>query len=359
MTEEYALPFVVGAIYIFTDFFLNQKITRLRLLLCGAFLGFVLMIRVNMIAIWIVMCIGVLVYCIYNCEVKRLIPFLIFFMVGLLVAIVPFIIWLALNGALGDFWNNYIIFNFAYSSDAQRANIYSKVYSFTNFFYEPLVVVSCGVLVVSFFKKRKFLNVLLLLCLIATLLLTCISGQTYNHYGMIMIPTLIVPLAYIGKACEKSFSKNELSVVFLSIYLLAILVIPTFKTITNNTLFSLQHRGSEKVDANVLAVSTWIKENTEENEPIIVCGNWDVVYNQSNRFAASKYSYQSPIGVIDSKIEKEFFEEISENKPVAIVLPNEFFAKNRMIEFIKENNYTRVYVDNVNDNVELYLLNSN
>lgn len=355
LTEEYALPFIVGALYIFTDFFLNQKINPFRLILCGAFLGAVLMLRVNMIAVWIVMCLGVFVHCIYYREYKRLFYFFGYFMFGLFIAVVPFIIWLALHGALQDFWNNYILFNFAYSSDGQRANIYSKLDSFLHFLYEPLVMVACGVMSVSFLKKKSLLNILHLFCLLATLLLTCISGQTYGHYGMILVPILIIPLAYIGKACDSAFGKNQLGVVFVVLYLLISSVLPTWEGLTNKALNAYQNRGTEKIDASVLAVSSWVENNTEEDELIIVCGNWNIIYNLSNRFAASKYSYQSPVGAIDSDIERTFFEELSENKPAAIILPSEFYAHDRMHEFIDAHNYIRVYVDNVDDNIEFYI----
>ncbi|MBR6650450.1 MAG: hypothetical protein IKL36_03470, partial [Clostridia bacterium] len=48
LIEEYALPFIAGALYIFTDYFLNNKITKLRLVICGICLGAVLMLRINM-----------------------------------------------------------------------------------------------------------------------------------------------------------------------------------------------------------------------------------------------------------------------------------------------------------------------
>lgn len=354
-TEEYALPLVAGALYIFSDFFINKKISRFRLLICGASLGAVLMLRVNMISVWIVMSLGVFALSIYNREYKRLFSFLGYFMLGLLIVVAPFIIWLAVHGALKDFWNSYIVFNFAYSSDAVRANIYSKAYSFLHFLYVPLVMVAGGVTCVSFFKKRNFLDVLYLICLILTLLLTCISGQFYGHYGMIIVPILIIPLAYIGKVCDNAFEKNQLLSIFIIIYLLVSSALPTWQALTNNALVSFQNRGNEKIDSTVLAVSSWVEENTGEDERIIVCGNWNIIYNQSNRFAASKYSYQSPICEINSDMGSEFFEEISQNKPKAIILLKGFFAYDKMQQFIIKYNYVRVNVNDTGDNIELYI----
>lgn len=55
------MPFIAPAIYIFLDYFINQQIINIRLVLCGISMGAVLLLRINMIAIWVVMCIGVVV----------------------------------------------------------------------------------------------------------------------------------------------------------------------------------------------------------------------------------------------------------------------------------------------------------
>ena len=51
LTEEFALPFISASIYIFADYFLNERISKLRLLCCGFSFGAVCMLRVNMIPI--------------------------------------------------------------------------------------------------------------------------------------------------------------------------------------------------------------------------------------------------------------------------------------------------------------------
>ena len=58
-TEEYALPFITISLYIFIDYFLNNKISVTRLIICGLSFGAVFLLRPNMIVLWLVMCIGV------------------------------------------------------------------------------------------------------------------------------------------------------------------------------------------------------------------------------------------------------------------------------------------------------------
>lgn len=54
LTEEYAMIFIAIALYIFLDYLINHKVTKIRLLVCGFSFGAVLFLRANMIPVWIV-----------------------------------------------------------------------------------------------------------------------------------------------------------------------------------------------------------------------------------------------------------------------------------------------------------------
>lgn len=60
LVEEYAMPFIAVSLYIFLDYFLNHKLSRFRLAVCGGCLGAVFMLRPNMISVWIVFAAAVL-----------------------------------------------------------------------------------------------------------------------------------------------------------------------------------------------------------------------------------------------------------------------------------------------------------
>lgn len=92
LTEEYALPFIAASIWIFLDYFINNNINTIRLILCGLSFAAVLLLRANMVAIWIVMCIAVLVKCIRDGCIKELVKYLIFFISGALALILPVVI---------------------------------------------------------------------------------------------------------------------------------------------------------------------------------------------------------------------------------------------------------------------------
>ena len=70
---------------------------------------------------------------------------------------------------------------------------------------------------------------------------------------------------------------------------------------------------------------------------ITVWGNWDIIYARSQRFSASKYSYQSTIGADPVRMD-EYFEEIEKNLPMYIIIQPEM-EMGRMEQFIREHKY--------------------
>lgn len=89
LTEEYAMPFIATSLYIYLDYFINGKITRTRLLICGLGLGAVCLLRANMISIWLIFSCAVLIDCIKNHCIDRLKTFIFFFLLGFCILVLP------------------------------------------------------------------------------------------------------------------------------------------------------------------------------------------------------------------------------------------------------------------------------
>lgn len=111
----YALPCITGALYIFTDYFLHQKISPFRLFLCGAALAGALMLKPNTIAVWVVFSLAVLVQAIREKNLSVIPRFLGFFLLGFVVVLLPFLLYFVRNGIFTDFIDTYFRFNFLYA----------------------------------------------------------------------------------------------------------------------------------------------------------------------------------------------------------------------------------------------------
>lgn len=214
LTEEYALPWIALAVYLFFRFF-QQGVLRVRdTFWLGFGFAMVLMLRPNMIAAWAV---GypVLFYLLWKQEhVWR--PFL-GSLAGLLVGVAPFLLWLAANGALQSCWDAYIGFNLQYTAHKAGAHVAKeRLHAFSKFFFSrgtAWVLVPCCF---AMFRQRALRNRtvwLSLVLMLVSLLSLSMSGMTYAHYGMVLLPTFVYPsaifLSYVKEQWRPQWFRYE------------------------------------------------------------------------------------------------------------------------------------------------------
>ena len=345
LVEEYAMPFIAYALFIYLIYFKFNKISRWHIFVCGCCFGAVLMLRPNMIAVWIVGCVAVVVNCIMKKKLKDLPNFICMFVIGSAIVIVPFLIWLGINGALKAFWNVYIVFNMSYKeSEGSLLNFFNVIKCFLVNFWCLLALFS---ICLSIIKKHSINNFMLLGMYIFSFILLGISGRTYYHYVMPLVPILAYPIAYMIIYISDFAGKNKRIIEFVISVIFIIGVVPaSFDGMVGSIedAFFVSDGWEEKYP-DIKATVSEIQKHSNRDDKITVYGNHDVYYLLSERKSASEYSYQQPIATVDKKIERRYFKEIQENLPRIIVWDNYFSAKNvkkdPMYKFIKKNNYVQ------------------
>ncbi len=338
LTEEYAMPFIAASLYIFIDYFDNSHISIPRLFGCGFSFASILMLRPNMCATWLVLCIGVLIVCIRTKKFKDLGHFIVWFVLGAAMLLLPILVWLAINGALKAFWEDYILFNLNYSSNEVRASLTNRMNALSFFLNRGLVWFSIAGL--CLLPKKYFLDILYLAYMGVSLALIIISGRSYNHYGMVIVPMLAYPLARSYGILKETSNGHILSNFFI-LYLSITFAVSPWMGGVQNAVSEYDRRGTY-FGTRELETVDLIQGCSTEDDRIIVMGNYDIIYNLSNRFAASRFSYQMPPLTIDEERAKEFYREIEENKPKVIVIKENVFAYDWMLEYIEKNNYYEV-----------------
>lgn len=346
LTEEYAMPFLAGSMYIFLDYFLNSKISVFRLVFCGLCFGGVCLLRPNMISLWIVFCIAILFKCIRDKSYHDLMFYITYFWVGFLLIVVPIVLWLAINNCIIDFWNVYIRFNFAYSS----MSVDKRWSSFFYFLDKPAMLISIVISVYLFFNsKERFLYGTYCCYLFCTLLLICMSGRTYDHYGMILVPAVAFPIASLFGVCIKSFSEHGSRTVsfLIALYFLYALILPDWISTVSALSRVYRLREEEHKSELVNEVCSIVDLNSTYDDKISVYGNWDIIYLLSDREHATKYSYQFPLGQVKSDIMDEYFDELQEQLP-PIIIVQEFYDR-KIKEFLDDNDYSLIWPENGDD----------
>ena len=328
--EEYAVLFLMMSLFVFAKHFIKKNVKCYEILLCGAAFAIVGMLRINMVVLWAVMCIGVLVDCIKGKRNSDIAKYLGWFLMGAAIIVVPILAWLSQGGATRAFFEDYILFNLKYSSDEKRASFTNMWNAFFTFVTAIPVVFSLVILVHSVLEKRRLIDILCTLTVFLSVLSMSISGQAYGHYGMILCPLIAYAFALLfsevamkkGRALSVSICGKERSVSIISVKAVILVLL---------VLFSITSRQKVvyEAESELEEIAQTIKDNTDDEDKITVLGNRDIIYLVSSRKSASLYSYQSPIADIDPNIKKEFWDDIRSLKAVIIVVStdNSFYKE--------------------------------
>ncbi len=348
LVEEYALPFLAGSLFLFLDYLKREKISPLRLLLCGSCLGAVLLLRPNMIALWAVLCPAIFFQTLAKRNWPRLLQFVLWFLLGMAVILCPAFLYFAVHNALFDWFDAYILFNMTYSA----ASLQDRWHVFSFFFFTPVCLGSFLSLLFFLKKEDRFLNGVFLLYLILDLLLLSLSGYLFPHYGMILVPAVIYPMALL---CSKMERTNN-PVVSRAFFLLAILllILPGWGRLLGTVPRRYQTRNETHRSGMIETVSRYVMENVPEEESISVYGNWGDVYVASHRKHATRFPYQFPIGRIRPEIMDEYMKELQEELPRMIVVQGGY-ADERILAFLNDHGYRLLWESSPDAGNMLYL----
>lgn len=353
--EEYACLFIMLQLYIFMLFFYDREISAFHLIISGICFGAVCLLRINMVALWIVMCIGVVIKCIKDKKPQMLIRFIIWFLTGVCIIALPVIIWLIAGNAFKPFMEDYFSFNFLYSSYSENGRLISIGKSIGSFFLTPPVLLSVFFLTLISFKGKKLFDWLSLATLLLSIVLSCMAGRNYLHYGMIFCPLITYAFSLaltsehilqlrIFKHKVRLFLGIGIALV-LCIIGLAIIGFP-IKALVNKVMgmYKTKYFSDSKAIAEIVAA------NSDKDDKIVVLGTNDIIYLLSDRMASSKYSYQVPILTINPDKKQEFITEI-ERLDTEIIVTDQSSSVKSFIEDIIAEHYTliRTY-----DQTEIY-----
>jgi len=355
LSEEYAMPFIAAATYIFTDYFVNDRINRFRLIICGLSFGAVCLLRINMIVVWAVMCIAVLIQCLTRQQYKRLSFFLTYFILGTLLIAIPIIIWLMVNGAFSAFIQDYFIFNFAYAADSERATLTKWTETFLYFLNNRFVLMALIISIYLAAKKKDIFHCANIVFLFGSIIVCAMSRRIYPHYAMILVPVLAYPFACAAFMLQEEMQKEKGAALLVTAFLLVSDVLPVWIPAFQDVVWMSARPRETYLTSKEAMAREIINQYSQEEDDIIVFGNWNAIYNLSGRFAASRYSFQDPIGKIAPEIMDAFFQELEENKPKVFVLYNNSFDRERGLAFVQSHSYRWVWQSD-NGDVDIYVL---
>ncbi len=312
--EEYALPFIALSTFIFTDYFIYDKCSGLRLFLCGLSCAAVFMLRPNMLSLWVVMSIAVIIRYIKDLH-KFPVIFSLLFSSGFFSVIVPIFFWYYSKGGLNDLIDQYFIFNFNYTEDVYT--ISKHIGLMLSFAGSSLLLIPILILIITALDpKYRYYNITFLVYIVLNILLCTISVRGYLHYGMPLILCHAYPLALLTKKLsEKKYKIYQKVPCLLYIVYSFTLIIFCVKNCYSfvQTIYSYNRPQHE------LDLISEVRELSKETDTILVLGNGARLYYEADRLSSSKYFIQVPIYAVNSNLKVDIKEDINRELPVLLV----------------------------------------
>lgn len=224
--EEWALPFMGFSLYIFLRYLKTSELKKYQILLAGALMACSFLLNGNIVAVWVCFVAIIGIKLLVQKKFKELLSCVIMFSIGMVLIFGITAAVLGIQGALGDFLNIYFGFNADY---AGGATVKSFILSILNFIYADMwfVALNLGmfaVLMHKFFKDKKidyrwssFILTIVSLCFLS------MSGRGYEHYGIQLVPCMIIPMTVCIDTVRKqlgSFKEFVIITILVSVFFL-------------------------------------------------------------------------------------------------------------------------------------------
>ncbi len=302
LTEEYALPWISISLYIVIKFFITKEYKRWNIILLGISFTVVFFLRVNMVGLWGALIIAVSVYLLKSKRVSDFFKCSLLFLAGCLLVIVPIILYLVLTDSLKYMIDYYFIFNLSYTGSHSRKGIIF-------FFFDCLTYAGISSffivysLLINYKNKALWVNFITLLFAYVS---AAISGRSYAHYGIILIPFFLLPTVLSidpfmkkTKAISMNVIKKRTVALVVLFCMLCLAFYPSYRfyamlrePIVHNELFN------------------YLSSKTTEKDDVLLLGNNVFDYLSSERYTKNKFFYQEPPINVSDKLYNDFISEI-------------------------------------------------
>lgn len=318
LTESYALSFVAFALYEFLKYLKTEDSSPIEIALVGVAFTVVLFLRVNMTAPWVFFVLLFVALLFKTRQFARLGSMVLYFSAGVVLALVPVVLYLLKTGSAKNLWESYILFNFRYVfhgnvNASSRGKLAVAAFFLARFAIPNFLF---ALTLVKNFRNKFF--VANLAAYLFTLYFVVISGRNYPHYGMILLPFFAMPTAlavntvrrfFLRRSIVPCFGKTEMRIFCIA---LAVFVI---SFVFGGAHFVQNNKASRSENS----IIQYLADNTRESDDVLVLGN-AVAYNiASNRFTKQRFFYQLPILAINHDFFDEFKEQVFSEKPDYIV----------------------------------------
>jgi hypothetical protein len=317
-TEEYALPFLMISLYIFTKYYfsIERQISFFELVLLGVCFSCAVMLKLNMFPLWAGFCLVIFIESILKKQFITLLKYICGFCTGIIIVFVPVFLYLGINGIINDFWNLVVLGGAERGFDAGGLKQFAKnFYVVINRNYSFLPLFFGIYMIITKYKLADFTYWIGFTFSygLSVLFLSFSSGD--GHYNMVLIPYYVIAITFLIGKINFNFLKDNIKNKVLVIFLCIVFSESLVNYVYDISKFFFDDSGKMLINAGKI-----IDQNTKDGDTIISLGFNGYIYPFTKRNIASKYLYQgSGLNHIPGA-PQEFITEVLKNKPSIIAL---------------------------------------
>ena len=306
--EEWALPFISVALYIFVAYLKeNKPLTIIWLAILSLTFVLTFMIRVNLAALWVGFGIVLLIKWIVEKKHKELIRNVLFLLFFIFLFLLPFFLYIYFRGALSDAL--YLVFKFnmfEYEPNTISLTLKRCFKILTGVYF--LSAIPFIIMTYMLFRKKTAVNWSVLLAFVFTAL-ACSLGRRYQHYFMIFAPLLAIPYAYIFDVIKESI-RNKVKYPLL----FTLFILYNYNPAIIQAQNIVDNYSENGYGIGVISPPTRemlkkiILQNTTPEDKILVNGLQSSLYLYSGRTCAIRFPYP----LMKSSFAKKYYVEDAE-----------------------------------------------
>jgi hypothetical protein len=330
-SEEYSLLFSFIAIFAFWKS-LEQPHKNFYSLLAGISLGLNILLRPNNISMQIAAAGAYFVMAVFSKEWRIFFTRALWYAIGLLLVMIPVILYFASQGALTEMINVVLVFNIQYSDGFNLVTVLDGLRSASlsiGIEYVAIAILGYVLSLWLFFKNGintllgKFLLILLIGWPIEAVL-SALSGRNYLHYFIGWAPYAGLLCSYAAYLLLRQFAPNSEK---YSVYILLVFIVITlFGNIkvwkdygaVLAQKFSAPNAGMDYRDP----VASYIMENTSPGEKVFVWGFRPIINFMSGRESPASF-LPYPLIHVDTPLgdhwAEQFYSQLTTDPPALIV----------------------------------------
>ena len=309
-TEEHALLWITLSAYIFFSFFRTGNYTKGQLFLLGFSCMAVLLQQANLVTVWVAFVPLVMIRLIREKRYREIWTCMLLFLLGMMAALLPVLIWAAWKGCLKEMWHYYIVFNLTYSE-----NMAPGPAGYLQLTRNNLMRIWPGILAMAVslvYERKNRLQWLNLWFFVVSLVLMQLSGRDSLYYLLILLPALILPAAGLFDALQCLLYRRVNREKNTAVIVLCCLLLAT-AAVAHRAVSNLRPRYNDGVVA-------YLTEQTEEQDDVLIIGNYAWPYLAADRATQNRFFFQWPPIQVSDELYQEFLAELNQHPSDYIIL---------------------------------------